>query len=342
MKLVVKDIIKETNDTLSLSFKNGNLFKKLAYKPGQFLTIHVPVDKVVHKRAYSFSSSPFVDKDLKITVKRVEKGLISNYIHDAIKIGDKFEVDKPTGSFYVDPNKDNKKQYVLFAGGSGITPIFSIVQSVLLKEPDSKVLLIYANKNEESIIFCNEIETLEDKYPEHFAAEHILAEPSGKANNMLPGLISTEVLEKIFTKHQLQFDNHHYMICGPFGYMDKVKELLKAQGISRDKIKIEVFKSPKIKVTGKDLISNVTLKVNNETHQFQARGDKSILQQAMSQNIVLPYSCRSGMCASCKATCTSGEITMTEGHFLDESEVSNGAILTCISYPASEEIEIEV
>ena len=99
MKLLVKEIIKETNDTISICFKNGNLFKKLKYKPGQFLTIHIPIEKEVHKRAYSFSSNPYTDKDLKITIKRVHKGLVSNFVHDHLKVGDKLEVDDPAGSF---------------------------------------------------------------------------------------------------------------------------------------------------------------------------------------------------------------------------------------------------
>jgi len=106
MKLQVKEIIKETEDAVTICFKNGTLFKKLSYKPGQFLTIHVPVDGVVHKRAYSFSSSPFIDKDIKITIKRVDKGLISNYIHDHLKLGEKLVVDNPTGSFLVNPKKE--------------------------------------------------------------------------------------------------------------------------------------------------------------------------------------------------------------------------------------------
>ncbi|AUP77610.1 ferredoxin--NADP reductase [Flavivirga eckloniae] len=342
MKLQIKDIIKETKDSVSLSFKNGNLFKKVSYKPGQFLTIHVPIDNVVHKRAYSFSSNPYTEKDLKITIKRVEKGLVSNYVHDHLKIGDKLEIDKPTGSFYVEPRPELKKQYVLFAGGSGITPIYSIIEAVLVKEIHSKILLVFANQNIESIIFHNEIEALAKQYPDRFCVEHILSTNIKEAENYHAGLANKTLLDSIFLKHELKYEDHTYMICGPFGYMEKIKELLKTNGISREQIKVEVFKSPEIKLSGKDLISDVTLKVNGESHQMKVRGDKSILWQAMSDNIVLPYSCRSGMCSACKAKCVSGEVKMVEGHLLSESEVANGHILTCVSYPASEQVVIEV
>ncbi len=342
MKLLVKDIIKETNDAVSVCFKNGNLFKKLKYKPGQFLTIHVPIDKEVHKRAYSFSSNPYTDKDLKITIKRVDKGLVSNFVHDNLHVGDKLIVDDPAGSFYVEPVSKLKKQYVLFAGGSGITPMFSIVKSVLTEEKDSNVLLIYANQSMESIIFHDEIQRLENKYPDNFSVEHIISSNKKSNHNYHSGLATHKLLNTIFSKHQLAYDDHTYMICGPFGYMEKIKDILKDNGVSREKIKIEVFKSPKVKVTGKNLLSDVTLKVEGAVHEIKVRGDKSILEQAMSESIVIPYSCRAGMCSTCKAKCISGEIKMIEGHLLTESDVEKGEILTCISYPVSEKVVIEI
>ncbi|NMH88765.1 ferredoxin--NADP reductase [Flavivirga algicola] len=342
MKLLVKNIIKETNDAVSVCFKNGNLFKKLKYKPGQFLTIHVPIDEVVHKRAYSFSSNPYTDKDLKITIKRVEKGLVSNYVHDHLRVGEKLVVDNPAGSFYVEPVNEHKKQYVLFAGGSGITPMFSIVKSVLTEEKDSNVLLIYANQNVESIIFHDEIKALKNEYPDTFFVEHIISSNLTDSDNYHSGLATHKLLNKIFSRHQLAYDDHTYMICGPFGYMEKIKEILKDNGVSRDKIKIEVFKSPKVKVSGKNLLSDVTLKVEGESHEIKVRGDKSILEQAMFESIVIPYSCRAGMCSTCRAKCTSGKVKMTEGHLLSESDVENGDILTCISYPVSDKVVIEI
>lgn len=342
MKLLVKDIIKETDDAVSICFKNGNLFKKLKYKPGQFLTIHVPIDKMVQKRAYSFSSNPYTDKDLKITIKRVEKGLVSNYVHDNLKVGDKLEVDDPAGSFFVEPAKKTKKQYVLFAGGSGVTPMFSIVKSILTEEIDSKILLIYANQSIDSIIFHEDIKSIEKEHPNKFAVEHIISSNKDDYENYSSGLATKKLIDGILEKHGLSYEDHVYMICGPFGYMEKIKEVLKANGIARNQIKLEVFKSPEVKISGKNLLSDVTLKFEGKTHAIKVKGDTSILKQAMSNNIVIPYSCRSGMCSTCKAKCIEGEVEMTEGHFLPQSDVDNGDILTCISYPVSEKVVIEI
>ncbi|MCH4552846.1 ferredoxin--NADP reductase [Aestuariibaculum lutulentum] len=341
MKLLVTDIIKETDDALSVCFKNGNIFNKLKYKPGQFLTIHVPINGQIYKRAYSFSSSPYIDRDLKITIKRVDKGIVSNFVHDNLKVGDKLEVDKPMGSFFVEPKKGEAKTYVFFAGGSGITPIYSIIQSILVKEVDSKVLLFYANQTQSSIIFAEEIKQLSNIYPDQFKVEHIVSNLNLKAENYHQGFLSNTILTSVFSKHKLEFDDYVYMVCGPFGYMEKVKELLNLNGITREKIKVEVFKLPKVKVTGKDLLSNVTIKIKDQSYGIKVRGDKSILQQAMSENIAIPYSCRSGMCSTCKATCVSGDIKMVEGHILEQSEVDQGKILTCVSYPESESVVIE-
>lgn len=342
MKLVVNNIKRETKEAVSIYFKNGNFFKKLKYKPGQFLTLEVPVNGKTEKRIYSFSSNPFTDKELKITVKEVENGLVSKYLCNDVKIGDKFEVENPQGSFYVEPKKESQKQYVLFAGGSGITPVFSIVKSVLTNEPKSKVLLIYANKNKDSIIFHDEINALLNEYSSTFKVEHILSENDETIENYHTGLASNVLFIKIFNKHNLSFKNNIYMICGPFGYMEKTKEILILNKVERNEILVEVFKSPQVKVFGKDHISDVQIIFKGETHQLKVPGNKSILSVAMSNNIPLPYSCRSGMCSTCKGVCVSGEIEMTEGHFLEKTEVDNGKILTCISYPKSEQVTIEI
>jgi len=159
MLLTVEKIIHETDDAVSVVFnKPTGLFSRFKYKPGQFMTLKIPVGNKIQNRSYSLSSNPWIDKFLRITVKKVEGGLVSNYICNDLKEGQKIEIDKPTGGFFVDPKKNISQNYVLFAGGSGITPIYSIITSVLEKEPKSTILLVYANRNEKSIIFKNELE----------------------------------------------------------------------------------------------------------------------------------------------------------------------------------------
>jgi ring-1,2-phenylacetyl-CoA epoxidase subunit PaaE len=341
MKLPITNIIKETDQAVTVCFKNNRFFNKLKYKPGQFLTIKIPIDGRIEKRAYSFSSSPYTDKELKITVKKVENGLISNYVNNELKVGQTIAVEKPMGSFYIDPDTKNQKQYALFAAGSGITPVFSILKSVLTKEPNSTVLLVYANLNKENIIFYKELLELLNYYQDRLNVEHILSENTNPKFHS--GFITKNIVQKVFAKNHIAFlEEHEYMICGPAGFMKTTKEILKDNHVPVNKIKVEAFKPAKVKVDNKNLISKVTIKLNDKTHIIEVPGDKTILQQAMKENIVLPYSCRSGMCSSCKANCSSGETTMIKGHLLPESEVNEGKILTCVTYPTSEELTIEI
>lgn len=340
MKLPVTRIIQETEHAVTVCFKNNSFFNKIKYKPGQFLTLKIPINNKIENRAYSFSSNPFSEKELKITVKKVEGGLVSNYINKNLKVGDKIEIEKPMGSFFIEPDKKQEKQYVLFAGGSGITPVYSILKSVLIKEPQSKVLLIYANQDVENIIFYKELNALCEEYSNRLVVEHILSQNTHP--NFHSGFLTKELLEKIFEKHELEFIEHKYMVCGPSGYMEKVKEVLKLHGIQRNQIKLEAFKAPKIKIDRKNLVSEVTILQNGIEQTFSVPGNQTILHKAMAENVPIPYSCRSGMCSTCKAKCKSGEVEMLDGHLLSEEEVEDGSILTCITYPASEKLTIEI
>lgn len=341
MKLPITKIIKETDQAVTICFKNNRFFNKIKYKPGQFLTIKIPLNGKIEKRAYSFSSNPYTDKDLRITVKKVEHGLISNFVNESLLVGQKIAVEKPMGSFFIEPNAKQKKQYALFAAGSGITPIFSILKTVLAKEPESNVLLTYANQDQYNIIFFQELNILLDKYPSRLKVEHILSDNNNPIFHS--GFITKDIVQKIFAKHHIAFlEEHEYMICGPAGFMAATKEILKAKYIPVNQIKTEAFKPAKVKVNNKNLISNVTIKNQSKTYTLKVPGDKTILQQAMKENIVIPYSCRSGMCNNCKANCTDGSITMMKGHLLPEEEVQEGKILTCVAYPTSEELTIEI
>ncbi|GAA3509713.1 phenylacetate-CoA oxygenase/reductase subunit PaaK [Aquimarina addita] len=341
MLLTVKEIINETEDAVSIVLNKGGFFNPVKYKAGQFLIVKILVKNKIQKRAYSFSSSPVKDKFLRITVKKVEKGLVSNYLCDSLKVGDKLEIEKPAGSFFVVPDKKVKSTYVLFAGGSGITPIFSIIRTVLDKEPLSKILLIYANRNKASIIFKDEIEKLETVYPTAFSVEHLLEKTQEDKANYHQDLLHEDLIAEIFQKHQITYDNHSYMMCGPAGFMEKAKEILAKNGVSREKIKLEAFTTDVISSDeAKDLISTLTIYQEDKKLTLDVPGDKTILQTAMKNNIILPYSCRAGMCSSCKARCISGKIHMTDGHFLSEEEVAQGNILTCISYPKSDTVSI--
>ena len=342
MILTVEKIIQETEDAVSVVFKKPGFFKSVKYKPGQFLTLKIPINNKIENRSYSLSSSPWLHKFLRITVKKVEGGLISNYICNDLKEGQKIEVEKPIGNFFVEPNKKENKKYVMFAGGSGITPIYSIIISLLEKEPNSKIILIYANRNLSSIIFKKEIETLSTDYPGRISIEHLLDDlDTDQGKNYHNQRLSSRLLDTILEKNNTEYNEAKFMLCGPQGFMDSTVEVLENKSVLKHNIMLEAFTADLSKMENEAVNeSAVTIKGVGFENVIQVTKGQTILQAALDQNMEIPYSCRSGMCSSCKAKCTSGSVKMLDGHLMPDSEVADGYVLTCISFPSSEKVEL--
>ena len=342
MILTVEKIIQETEDAVSVVFKKPGLFKSVKYKPGQFLTLKIPINNKVENRSYSLSSSPWLHKFLRITVKKVDGGLISNYICNELKEGQKIVAEKPLGNFYIEPNKKEAKKYVLFAGGSGITPVYSIILSLLEKEPNSKILLIYANRNLSSIIFKKELEKLVTDYPGRITTEHLIDDlTSAPANNYHNQRLDPKLLDKLLEQNNIAYNEGKFMLCGPQGFMDSTVEILENKSVLKHNIMLEAFTADLSKMENEAVEqSTVTIKGVGFETPIQVSKGKTILQAALDQNMEIPYSCRSGMCSSCKAKCTSGQVKMLDGHLLPENEMADGYILTCIAFPSSEAVEL--
>ncbi len=346
MQLTVEKIIRETDDAVSVVFKNPGFFKRVKYKAGQFLTLKLPIKDKIENRAYSLSSSPSKDKFLRITVKKVDNGLVSNFICNELKEGQKIEVEKPMGSFFVSPDQRKQKQYIMLAAGSGITPIYSILQSILAKEKKSRIVLIYSNRGKDSIIFKDKLEALAEQYPEKFAVHHLLGvKSSGDLGlNYHSKRFDAQTLDFLMEKEKLEYKHSDFLLCGPEGFMDAVLDVLNKKDVAPERIKKEAFSvdlSKLIADSGDNAVASA-VKINgvggNDT--IQVEKGKTILQAALDQDIAIPYSCRSGMCSSCKAICKTGDVSMIDGHLLPQSEVDQGFILTCVAFPQSENVEI--
>lgn len=345
MLLTVEKIINETPDAVSVVFKKPGFFSSVKYKPGQFLTLKLPIQNKVENRAYSLSSSPYAHKFLRITVKKVVDGVVSNYICDSLKEGQKIEVEKPTGNFFIEPSARKQRNFVLFAGGSGITPIYSIILSVLNKEPKSKITLIYANRNEASIIFRPELTELLQAYKDSISIVFLLDESieDSLAANYQVNKISEDLLVSIMEEKEILFKEALFMLCGPQGFMDAVVDILKSKEVAPEKIKLEAFTADLSKLNesvGGAVTSSVVVKGVGGSDTIEVTKGKTILQAAMDQGVEIPYSCRSGMCSTCKARCTSGSAKMMDGHLLSDAEVADGFVLTCVAFPETENLEI--
>jgi len=347
--LKVKNIVQETKDAISVVFEQPA--KTIQYKSGQFLTLIVPVNGKEIRRAYSLCSSPFVDQDLAVTVKRVDQGLMSNWLPDNLKVGQLLKVMEPMGQFTTEFKAANKRHLVLFAGGSGITPMMSIIKSTLTQEPESIVSLIYCNRDIDSIIFRDELSKLETKYEGRLHVIHILDNAPMNWQGY-SGLLNREMLVKLFERiPDWKIEKTTYLMCGPEGMMKNVEGLLADHQIPKEKIFKESFvqgildkkeEKEKPAAGGESKAREVTVRYDGQEFKIMVEPHMTILQTALDQGIDLPYSCQSGLCTACRGKALSGQVKLDEEEGLSQSERAEGYVLTCVGHPLTDDVVIEI
>jgi ring-1,2-phenylacetyl-CoA epoxidase subunit PaaE len=347
LSLKVREVVKETPDTVTIYFEQPEPF--LEYRPGQYLTVILELGGKEVRRSYSLCTSPYVDPHPGITIKRVEGGLVSNYLNDQIRPGKTIEIMKPLGHFTSDFHSKNKNHFVMIAGGSGITPIMGISKSVLINEPDSKVTLIYCSRSEDQIIFRNQLEKLQDEYKERFKVFHNLSKPSVNWEGMKGRLDQVKINEILQNNLYPGTAKTKYFVCGPNGLMDIALAALQSKGISDEDIFKESFytdieaKEETLKAEGKlspELTREIEVNVNGESFHFEVPAGMTILEAGLDRDIDMPYSCQSGLCTACRGKLVSGKVDMIEDAGLSQSEIAEGYILCCSSKPASSDIKI--
>lgn len=334
----------ETTDAVSLYFKQP-FFSKVKYKSGQFMTIVVDINGKEHQRAYSLNSTYGVDKMLSITVKRVEDGVVSNYILDHINEGDKVRVLKPRGNFTFTPDPKNKRHIVLIGGGSGITPLISIAKGALTYEPDSMVSLLYCNRNEGSIIFNQKLKQMTLQYGDRFTLKHYLEAPPKEWRGE-SGLLAADRLSDAVELLPIGLEKEYY-ICGPKGLMDNAVEGLKLMNVPNSKVFLESFtgKTPldPANVENLEVLPAQNIKVSFRKKEYDLHVDtqKTVLDAALDAGINIPHSCKSGICSTCLGKVKTGEVKMLDGNCLTDADKKRGYVLACVCYPLSDDVSIE-
>jgi ring-1,2-phenylacetyl-CoA epoxidase subunit PaaE len=347
--LNVKEIVHETKDAITIVF--GQPEDKMHYQSGQFLTLIMPFEGKEIRRAYSLCSSPFIDEDLAVTVKRVDNGLMSNWLLDKIRVGDTIKVMEPMGHFTTAVDIKRKRHLIMFAGGSGITPMMSHIKSLLTQEPESIVSLIYCNRDIDSIIFKDELAKWETNYQGRLRVIHVLDNAPMNWQGY-SGLLSPEMLKKLFERiPDWGIEKTTYLMCGPEGMMKNVETLLSEHAIPKEKIFKESFVQGTIDKDKKESSSaettekkahEVTIRYDGNEYKIMVEPDRFILETALDQGIDLPYSCQSGLCTACRGKALSGMVKLDEEEGLSQSERDAGYVLTCVGRPMTDDVVIEI
>ena len=348
--LPVKEIKKETSDCVSVCFEVPEELKNdFQFRQGQSLTMRMMIGNEEVRRTYSICSSP-LEKEWRVAIKKVEGGLFSSFANDRLLPGDTLEVMPPVGKFYTDLNPANKKNYLAFAAGSGITPVLSIIKTTLRTEPQSEFTLVYGNRTRSSIIFFDELEGLKNKYVQRFNLIHILSRERTDSP-VHSGRINEEKLKEL----SRLLDYHSFdetFICGPEEMIFMARQFLEQRGIDKKKIHFELFTTPGQKTTSykssekiieSGPVCKVTIKLDGRFFDFNLslNSELAILDAALKQGADLPFACKGGVCCTCKAKLLEGAVSMDVHWGLEEEEIEQGYILTCQSHPKTEKVVVD-
>jgi ring-1,2-phenylacetyl-CoA epoxidase subunit PaaE len=338
--LTIQEIRKETEDTITICFKQPGL-RKIKYQAGQYITLILRINGRKYARAYSFSSAPSVDATLDITVKRVHGGVVSNYINDELKVGDVVEVLEPMGDFTY--SIINTKQTIFLWGvGSGITPLYSLTKEILTTQPNTKIHLVYGNKCKNSTIFLNELVQLNQKFQSNFKLTQFFSQVETlDENEGFTGRISSEFVTSLIGKQNNLTESIHY-ICGPKNLKDTINNSLLELKVPSSSIFIEEFElviDPQELYDVED--SKVTIDFKGQLSEIFVPKGKSILDVALDNDIELPYSCQTGNCSTCKGKLKEGQLKML-GLTKEREDLARDEFLLCCSYPSVNPIRIEV
>ncbi|MBC7696196.1 MAG: 2Fe-2S iron-sulfur cluster binding domain-containing protein [Burkholderiales bacterium] len=349
--LKVKDIRRETADAVSIAFDIPLAIQhEYQFKQGQYITVKLNVNGEELRRSYSICTSPYSEKELRVAVKEVKEGRASTQMNRNWKVGDNVEVMTPMGNFSSVLSGNNKKHYVLFAGGSGITPMMSILKSVLYIEKQSNVTLIYANRDEDSVIFKAELDKIVSENSGRVKLMNVYDNPKTQVSDLQKGLLTVDRVKAIVENYG-GANADEYFICGPGPMMENIKQALEGAKIAKEKVHIEYFSAVADAVAkaentgavvGGDVNSVVTvIQYGIETTMKLHTGGLSILDASIEAGVDAPFSCKGAVCCTCRAKVTEGKVKMDANFALTDAEVEDGFVLTCQAHPLTEKVVID-
>jgi ring-1,2-phenylacetyl-CoA epoxidase subunit PaaE len=349
LPLKVTDVRRETRDAVVLTLAPRDEDRALFdFTQGQYLTFRRSFDGEELRRSYSICAG-VDDGCLQVGIKRVDGGAFSTWVNENLAPGDEIEAMPPMGKFSMPLDPDAARHYVGFAAGSGITPVLSIVKTVLRREPKSRFTLVYANRQISSIMFREELEDLKNLYLGRFSVLHVL-ESEAQEIDLFTGRIDAAKMTALFDRWIDPKSVDAAFICGPEPMMLTVAQSLRDHGLRDDQIRFELFASsqpgrakarPVSKTTEAGEGTQATVTLDGATRSFaMPREGQTILDAAIANNLDAPYSCKAGVCSTCRCKVLEGEVEMAVNHALEDYEVRAGYVLSCQSYPLTDRVVV--
>ncbi|MBL8443524.1 MAG: phenylacetate-CoA oxygenase/reductase subunit PaaK [Zoogloeaceae bacterium] len=343
--LKIAEVRRETPDAISLRFElPSELTDDYRFVQGQHLTLKASVQGEELRRSYSICAG-VDDGELRVAIKKIGGGRFSTWANDAIKVGDVIDVMTPEGRFHTELDPANAKHYVAFAAGSGITPVLSLIKTTLKAEPDSRFTLIYGNRRQASIIFAEALEDIKDRYMTRFTMYHVFSREEQEVP-LFNGRLDRERVAAFLDTLVPAADIDAAFICGPGAMIDEVEAGLLAGGVKPENIHLERFgipdSGPEHHVEPGDAPqARVTLIVDGLRREMEFRAeDTSILDVGLRAGLDLPYSCKGGVCCTCRAKVLEGKVRMDKNYTLEQPDIDAGYVLTCQSHPLTEKVVI--
>jgi ring-1,2-phenylacetyl-CoA epoxidase subunit PaaE len=350
-RLTIADVRRETAESVSLAFAIPEaLSEAYRFQPGQNVTLKAVVASDEIRRCYSICSG-LDDGELRIAVKRQDGGLFSCFANDAIKPGDAIEVLTPSGNFTTALDPIAQRLYLGIAAGSGITPLLSIIKTVLVREPHSRFFLLYGNRTTQSIMFRAALEDLKDRFLDRFALTHVLSREAQDVT-ALSGRIDAAKIALFLRSIAAPDRIDHAFVCGPAALLETAEEALQSLGVAPERIHVERFtvagepaprRTPLRAATAaaSAIVAEAEAMLDGIRHRFPIAADQSIIEAAEAAGLELPYSCRGGMCCTCRARLVDGKVEMAHNYSLERWELEAGYVLTCQSRPTTAKVVLD-
>ncbi len=330
--LRVTEVRRETDDALTLLLQDPAGLP-IPFLPGQFFTVLIPIEGKIERRAYSASRHIPDASRLELTCKRIVGGRVSSYLHEFAHAGMMIQVLGPSGQFVVKPDPAKKRRLVLIGGGSGITPLHAIAQSVLAIEKESSVMLLYGNQRQRDIIFADDLRQLATAHPDRFVVRHVLAEASPEVDAQI-GILDQSTIAAELDRLPDDDGSVHYYLCGPQGMMDAARTLLLQRSVTAQRIHEERFATPQLESRARVSTAQlVELSHRGKTSLLRVQPDETLLEAGLRSGIELPFSCTMGGCGACKGKLLDGEVEHPEPNCLSTTEREAGQILLCVAHP---------